>query len=196
IEIVDEQRLNLLDAGRNELLDALLRELVVRAREHLARRLVDDVVREDLAFEVIGRHLELLDLGGLELAHVAHRDAAVLLDDDLAADLDVERRRLTAQALGVKLERNALVGERELVLLEEEIEDLLVRVLERAQDDRYRQLAPTVDTHEHGVLRVELEIEPRAAVGNHARGEEQLARAVRLAAVVIEEHARRAVQLR
>ncbi len=67
---------------------------------------------------------------------------------------------------------------------------------ERAQDDRHRQLAAPVDAREHAVLGVELEIEPRAAVGNDAGAEQQLARAVGLAAVVIEEHAGRAVQLR
>src|SRR5690606_35388919 len=40
-----------------------------------------------------------------------------------------------------------------------------------------------------------LEVQPRAAVGDHAGREQQLARAVGLAAVVVEEHARRAVQL-
>ena len=41
--------------------------------------------------------------------------------------------------------------------------------------DRHRQLAAAVDAREHTVLRVELEVEPRAAVRDHARGEEQLA---------------------
>ena len=67
---------------------------------------------------------------------------------------------------------------------------------ERAQDDRDRQLAAAVDTREHAVFRVELEVEPRAAVRNDARGEQQLARAVALATVVVEEHAGRAMQLR
>ena len=42
---------------------------------------------------------------------------------------------------------------------------------------------------EHAVLGVELEVEPRPAVRDDARREQQLAGAVRLAAVVIEEHA-------
>ena len=46
------------------------------------------------------------------------------------------------------------------------------------------------------VLGVELEVEPRAAVGNDAGGEQQLARRMALATVVVEEHARRTVQLR
>ena len=70
------------------------------------------------------------------------------------------------------------------------VEDLRLVHAERAQDDRHRQLAAAVDAREHAVLRVELEVEPRAAVGNDARGEQQLAGGVRLAAVVVEEHAR------
>ena len=82
-------------------------------------RRVDDVVREDLALEVVRRHLELFDLGLLELADVLHRDPAVLLDDDLAADLDVEAGRLTAQPFGNELELDLVAAELELVLLEE-----------------------------------------------------------------------------
>ena len=97
---------------------------------------------------------------------------------------------------GTSVELHALGREVEGVLLEEDVEHLLVAVAERAQQDRDRELAPAVDAREHAVLGVELEVEPGAAVGNDARGEEQLAGAVRLAAVVIEEHARAAVQLR
>ena len=81
------------------------------------------------------------------------------------------------------------------VLVEEHVEHLLFGVTQSAQDDGDRQFAAAVDTREHAVLRVELEIEPRAAIRNDARGEQQLARAVRLAAVVIEEHAGAAMQL-
>lgn len=77
----------------------------------------------------------------------------------------------------------------------EGVEDFLGGVAERAQQYRSRQLAATVDTNEDGVLRIELEVQPGTAVGNDARGVQQLARAVGLATVVIEEHARRTVQL-
>ena len=45
------------------------------------------------------------------------------------------------------------------------------------------------------VLRIELEVEPGTAIRDDPRVVQQLARAVRLAAVVIEEHTRRTVQL-
>ena len=81
-------------------------------------------------------------------------------------------------------------------MLEEHVEHLLVVVAKRAQQHRHRQFAATVDTGEQRILRVELEVEPGTTVRNDARREQQLARAVRLAAVVIEEHAGRTMQLR
>src|SRR5690606_25668006 len=122
VEIVHVQRVDLLDAGLDQLLHRVDGELVVRLREQLAGRLVDDAVREDLALEVLDRHLELLDAGRLDLTHVTQRDAAVLLDHDLLADLDVEAGRLAAQALGDQLQLDTLRRQRELVLLEEQIE--------------------------------------------------------------------------
>src|ERR1022692_4792330 len=84
----------------------------------------------------------------------------------------------------------------ERVLLEENVEYLLLAVAKRAQDDGDGQLASTVDAREHAILRVKLEIQPGAAIRNDAGGEQQLAGGVSLAAVMIEEHARTAVQLR
>jgi site-specific recombinase XerC len=58
---------------------------------------------------------------------------------------------------------------------------------ERVQQRRYRQLALAVDADVDDVLGIELEIEPRAAIRDHARGEEIFAAGVRLATVMIEE---------
>src|SRR3546814_16471731 len=53
-----------------------------------------------------------------------------------------------------------------------------------------------VDTDVDDALGVELEIEPRAAIGDHARRKQIFARRMRLAAVMVEEDARRTVHLR
>ena len=187
---------NVLDAGLDQCLDELLGQLGVGRRQQFAGLGVDDVMRENLALEVLGRHDQLVDRRLVHVAHVLGRDAAAFLDDQLAAELDVEGRGLAAQALGHEAHLDVLLGQVEIVGIEEEVEHLFVRHFQRTQDDRHRQLAATVDTREHGVLRIELEVEPRAAVRDDARREQQLAGAVRLALVVIEEHARRAVQLR
>ena len=63
------------------------------------------------------------------------------------------------------------------------------------EQGRHGQLAAAVDPGEHDVLGVELEIQPGAAIGNDAAGEQQLAGGVRLALVMVEEHTGRAVHL-
>ncbi len=75
-------------------------------------------------------------------------------------------------------------------------EDLLRRQTDGLQQDGHRHLATTVDPEIQDVLRIKLEVEPGPAVRNDAGREQQLARAVRLAAIMFKEHARRAVQLR
>src|SRR6185369_17359246 len=61
---------------------------------------------------------------------------------------------------------------------------------------RDRHFAAAVDAEIQVIFRVVLEIEPRAAIRNDARRKEQLARRMGLAAIVLEEHAWRTVQLR
>ncbi len=58
-----------------------------------------------------------------------------------------------------------------------------------------RQLALAVDPDVDDILGVEFEIEPRTAIGNDAGGEQELAAGVGLAAIMIEQHARRTVHL-
>ncbi len=54
------------------------------------------------------------------------------------------------------------------------------------EEGGHRQLALAVDADVDDVLGVELEVEPTAAIGDHARSEQELAAGMRLAAVVVE----------
>ena len=63
------------------------------------------------------------------------------------------------------------------------------------EQDGDGHLATAVNPEEQDVLGIEFEVEPGAAVRNDARGEQQLARAVRFTFVVLEKHAWRTVQL-
>ncbi len=74
---------------------------------------------------------------------------------------------------------------------------LLVRlVAPQGQQQRgRRQLAPPIDAHIDKILGVELEIEPRPAIGDDPGGIEILARGMGLALVMVEENARRTVHL-
>ena len=176
IQVVGVERVNARDARLDQLLDAGGGQHLVGLGDDLAGVGVDHVVRQHLAVQVIARHRQQLETRILELAHVARGDAAAFLDDDLIADADLEARGLAAQALRHQFHRHGVLGQVDGVLLEEHIEHLALVHAERAQDDRHRQLAAPVDAREHAVLRIEFEVEPRAAVGNDARGEQQLAR--------------------
>ena len=67
---------------------------------------------------------------------------------------------------------------------------------QRVQQRGDRQLPLAVDADVDQVLAVELEVQPGAAIRDHPRGEQVFAGRVRLALVVVEEHAGRAVHLR
>ena len=78
----------------------------------------------------------------------------------------------------------------------EGVEDLLAVEAEGVEQRRDRELALAVDAGIHDVLGVELDVEPGTAIRDDAGGEQQLARGMGLALVVVEEHARRTVHLR
>ena len=150
---------------------------------------------EDLADQVILRHLQRLDAGFGQLADMFRRDAAPLFHDDLVPGLDIEGCGLAAQTLRHQVQPDVLRADMEGVGVEKDIEYLFVVVAQCAQQDGGRQLAAPVDAHEQHILRIELEIQPGTPVGDHARGKQQLARGMGLALVVVEEHAGGAVQL-
>ena len=196
VEAVDEEDLEVLDAGLAELLELRLGDLFVDLEDDLAGLLVDDVVRRDLADELLEIDRQAIDLRVAELLDRGLGELGVLLDDRLAADLDVARRALAGEeveldALGVL----AALLEVHLFGVVEVVEKVLRRVAERAQEHGRVHLPAAVDADEHDVLRVELEVEPRAAVRDDAGAVEHLAARVRLALVVVEEDARAAVQL-
>jgi hypothetical protein len=197
VEVVGEQRLHLADLRLAQLGEQRLGDLVVGAGDDLAGVAVHHVVRQRAPEdEFVGRG-DALDARGFHVADVLHGDALVLGHHRLAGlVVDVEARHLAAQALGHDFELHMVRVDVEGVEREELLENPLRRVAERLEENGHRHLAPAVDAEEDDVLRIELEVEPGAAVGNHAGGEQELAARVRLAAIVLEEHARRAVQLR
>ena len=198
VQVVDEETLNsLMPCSRSSSSFASVSSsLHCRMTSPVASSMTS--LRGDLADQVGDLDGQALDVRVLQLLDRELGELAVLLDQDLA------RVRVADVAAG------ALAGEQVvldrlrvlLVRLEEDglgvvevVEQLLGRVAERAQQHGRVQLAAAVDADVEQVLRVELEVEPRAAVRDDARAVEQLARRVRLALVVVEEHARAAVQL-
>src|SRR5690606_17851660 len=116
----------------------------------------------------------------------------------LAARLDLQLRSRNRQVLARPtaderigdLPANPAAIERQLVDRVERLEDFVGATQpQRAQEDRREELALAIDPHVQQVLRVVLELDPRAAVGDDLRDVEVLVLAV-------EEGPRRPVQLR
>ena len=99
------------------------------------------------------------------------------------------------EVIGLEELRRLAAVEDDRVLAVEVVEQVLGGHAERAQQDRGVELPPPVDADEEDVARVELEVDPRAAIRDDAGRVEELAAGVGLALVVVEEHARRAVEL-
>ena len=77
----------------------------------------------------------------------------------------------------------------------EHVEDLVRVIAKRHQQSCGWQLPLPVDPNVQNVFGVELKVQPRAAVRNDPRREEQFTRRVRLTLIVIEEHTWRPVHL-
>ena len=109
VQIVDIQRAEFLHADLNQLGNRGYRQDFVGLGQDLAGLGIDDVMRKDLALQILEWDRQALDAGLFEIAHMPRRDAAAFLDDDFLADSDLERRGLAAQALRDDLELDVLL---------------------------------------------------------------------------------------
>ena len=197
-DVVDVEHRDLGEAGVFQALQQLLGDLVARLGVDLAGGGVHEIFRDVLAVEVLVRRAQVLEALLGQLAGGAGGQLLAGLEHDLAAlGVDQVCGRLEAlHALGI--ERHGpgiavpLVGD----VVVERIEDLLAVEAQGVEQRRDRELTLAVDTRVDDVLGVELDVEPGTAIRDDAGGEQQLARGMRLALVVVEEHARRAVHLR
>ena len=203
VDVVGVDGVDALHAFLHQPVENLVAELGVAGHENLAALLVHDVHRRAPGLlrgaldDVFAGHVETVAAGLLQQPHVARGDPPAGFDQHLALGvLDVEGGDVAAQPFRHQVHREAFLLDVEHVLVEEQAEDFLRGVVQGAQQHRGRQLAAAVDAHPRGVLGVELEVEPGAAVGDDAGVVEDLAGGVGLALVVVEEDARRAVQLR
>jgi len=198
VGVVEEEDLHLVDAALAEDLELLVGDLLVGCEQDLARPRVLDVVRRDPAEHLLEGDGNLLEARLLHLPERRPGELAALLDDQLVAlrVAEVAGRLHAHQVVGHEAFRGLAAVEDDGVLAVEVVEEVLGGHAERAQEHGGVELPPPVDAHVEDVLGVELEVDPRAAVGGDARGVEKLAAGVRLALVVVEEHARRAMELR
>jgi len=176
VEIVDPQGAQRLDAGLAERRQLIVADFIVGAGQQLAGRRVDYIVSQHASDKVVVGHAQRFNASVLKLLDVPRSDALAGFDQHLAIGQQVETQGLAAQALRNQLQLDkAFLVQMERVDVVEDAQHLLVLVTERAQQDGDRQLAATVDAGEQRIARIELEVEPGAAVGNDPRVEQQFA---------------------
>ncbi|MGY3367081.1 hypothetical protein ACVWZL_004206 [Bradyrhizobium sp. GM2.4] len=196
--MVDVEQRQLLVAVLVENLDRLVGDLFTGFRVDLAGLGIDEVLGDVVADELSIREAQRLQPLLLHLTRTAHGELLAGFEHDLAG-IGVDQvvdGRVAAETIGVERNAPAFLDPLVLDLLVEGAEDRLAVETKREHQRRHRKLAATVDTRIDDVLGVELDVEPGAAIWDHASGEQQLARRMGLALVVVEEHARRTVHLR
>ena len=107
----------------------------------------------------------------------------------------IETGDLALHALGHKFHLRAAIHQAEVVIDEEVSEDGLVVQANGLEQNRDRHLAAAVYAEVQQVFGIEFKVQPGATVGDDARREQQLARAVGFAFVMLEKDAGRTVQL-
>ena len=198
IDVVDVEQRQFLVALLVERLQRLLGDLLAGLGIDFAGLRIDEIFGEVVAGQFLIRQPQRLQALFLELARAAHGELLAGLEHHLAGvGVDqVVDGAVATETGGVERHPPAVLGPLVDDFLVERAQDGLAVETEREHQRGHRNLAAAVDTREHDVLGVEFDVEPGAAIGNDARGKQQLARGVGLALVVIEEHAGRTVHLR
>ena len=195
--MVDVQQFQPVDAGLVQLFEIFRRHFVARLDIDFAGALVDQVIGAVAAIDFLGRDQQRFEAVLLRLVGRARADLLAGGEHDFArlgVD-DVEGRLHAAPGFGDIGDLPAAFAAQEHDLVVELAQDILGSEAEGIEQGRDRQLALAVDADVDDVLGVEFEIEPRAAIGDDARGEQIFAGRVSLAAVMIEQDARRTVHL-
>ena len=208
-DIIDVQNRNVGDPGIHQLFQRTARDLAVLVEFpgqfvpgfdiDRAGFLVDDVLGRKLANDLVEWHQKIDDLAVVDdLLDGPRRDLLARRGKGLAGlgVHQIKRRPRAAHTFGEELGHPSLVL---FVLVFDGIivgiHDAFLIQAQRIQKRRDRQLPTTVDAGIDDVLGVELEVQPRAAIGNDPAGKKQFAAGVRLALVVVKEDARRTVHL-
>ncbi len=222
IQVVNTQSLDLGYTHLFERRQILFRNLVTGFVLNLSSLRIENIGCEIFRNQLLVLNQNLFQPLFLKLLGLAGRNFCALLGCNLAGlgvyevigDLDAAQRvavKGRTPALFVFCVNNRIVERAEDFLVAHALHHQRINILilfdafgavsgrfsaiQSAQQRRHRQLAAAVDANIHMVLGIEFEIEPRAAVRNNAGRKQVLARCVRLAAVVIEEHAGAAVHL-
>ena len=88
--------------------------------------------------------------------------------------------------LGIELSQHLALDDPNLLDRVIHLEQIVARKPECLQENGRRHFPPTVDTHIENVACIELEVEPRSAIGNDPGGIQHLAAGMRPALIVRE----------
>ena len=184
IDVVDVEKRQLLVAESISAFSSVLRcpiAVFARCRDLLAGfgvdfagLRIDEVLGDVMADQfLVGQPQRLQPLLG-ELARLAHGELLAGFEHDLAGiGIDqIVDRLVAAQPVGIERHAPAVLGALVGHLLVEGVEDFLAAHAERIEQRRDRDLAAPVDARIDDVLGVELDVEPGAAIGNDAGGEQ------------------------
>ena len=198
IDVIDVEDRQFLEGDLVDHFERLVGDFLAGLDIDFAGFRIDQVLADVVADQLVIRHAQGLEALFLQLAGLAHGDFLAGLDHHAPAiGVDQIVDGLVAlQPVGIERHPPSVLGALVGHLAVEGFEDFLAVHAERKQQRRHRNFPAPVDARMHDVLGVELDVEPGAAIGNDAGGEQQLARRMGLALVVVEEHAGRAVHLR
>src|SRR5262245_12761455 len=198
IDMVDVEQRQLLVAGLDQHLEILLGDLLAGLGEDFTGLRVDQILGDVMSDQLLVGHAQRLEPLLRQLARRADGELLACLQHDLAG-IGVDEivdGLVAAEAVGIEWHAPAVLLPLVRDFAVEGAQNFLGIEAERKQQRRHRDLAAAIDARMHDVLGVELDVEPGAAVRDDARREQELARRVGLALVVVEEHAGRAVHLR
>ena len=196
IELIRKERLDLAHAGDAQVFERRFRDFLIGLSNDFARLRVDNVLRQNAPEEVVVGNGDRRHAGLRDVAQMLGSNALVMRNDDLAfAVRNVERHRLALKSFRDDRELGSALEKLEAVESKEAREDVLNRIADGLQEDRAGHLAAAVDAEVKDILGVEFKVKPRTTVGNNSSREEELARRMGLALVMLEEDAGRTVQL-
>ncbi len=195
--MVDVQQFQAVNARLIQLFEIFRADFVTRLDVDFAGALVDQVIGAVAAIDFICRDQQRFQAVLFRLVGGARADLLAGGEHDLTrlGIDDVEGRLHAAPGFGDIGDLPAAFAAQEHHLVVELRQDFLGIEAQRVKQRRHRQLALAVDTDVDDVLGVEFEVQPRPAIGNDARGEQIFARRMGLAAIMVEQDARRPVHL-
>ena len=169
IEVVGVNRFEFHYPGVNCLGEIGLGNFFVSGQQNFAGFFIDDVMSNDATHQEIFRDFQFFQAGLFHLADMLDGNTLIFLYDQLARfGRNIELSDFATHTLRHDFKLDALLDEMESIGHEKVGKNLFRRIAQCLQQYRNRHFAATVNAEIQVIFGVEFEVEPRAAVGNHA----------------------------